>query len=83
MCDCRKTLENKLLERFRNQAPSAKNHMLSLNGYSYVIGDKIQEKGCMDILISAEHPLKKGGYRIKNETQKMFFTYCPFCGQKY
>jgi hypothetical protein len=83
MCDCRKEIEKKLLERFKQQKPDAKNHAVILNGYSYVVRDGFHEKGYMDILTNADYPLKKGGFRNKNETQKMFFSFCPFCGQKY
>lgn len=83
-CDCRKELEAKLLERFKTQTPGAKSHEAQLKGYSIALfGDAWSLVGVMPIELIAEHPLKKGGFRVKRETSNMIFTYCPFCGKKY
>lgn len=83
MCDCKKDIETKLLERFVSQAPDAIEHSARLVGYSLIIGNRIEQKGCMTIELSAAHPLKKGGYKTKTERSNMIFNYCPFCGEKY
>lgn len=84
MCNCRNELEEKLLERFKQQAPDAKNHEASLKGYAFVVGDNsLRSVGCMPIELTADRPLKRGGYKPKTERMNMFFTYCPFCGEKY
>lgn len=84
MCKCRNDIEAKLLERFKQQAPDAKNHEASLKGYGYVLTETgMSEVGCMHIEVTADRPLKRGGYKAKTERMNMFFTFCPFCGEKY
>ena len=82
-CDCREDIEAKLLARFKEQAPDAKEHAAELKGYGMVIREKIVTIGCMPIEMTAEHPLKNGGFKRKIDRQSMFFNYCPFCGKKY
>lgn len=83
MCDCRETIESKLLACFKEQAPDAQNHKASLNGYGFVLGASVREVGCMPIELTADRPLKRGGYKPKTDRMSMFFTFCPFCGEKY
>ena len=83
MCDCRETIESKLLARFKEQTPDAQNHDASLKGYGFVLGASMHEVGCMPIWLTADRPLKRGGYKPKTDRMNMFFTYCPFCGEKY
>lgn len=84
MCDCKNDIESKLLDRFKNYAPDAKSHEVRLAGYTIIITDGgLVLKGCMPIELSADRPLKKGGFKHKKETQQMIFSYCPFCGRKY
>ena len=82
-CDCRETIESKLLARFKEQAPDAQNHEASLKGYVLVLGASVREVGCMPIELTADRPLKRGGYKPKTDRMSMFFTFCPFCGKKY
>lgn len=83
MCDCRETIESKLLARFKEQAPDAKNHEASLKGYGLILGASVREVGCMPIELTADRPLKRGGYKPKTDRMSMSFTFCPFCGEKY
>ncbi|UGQ44946.1 hypothetical protein [Massilia endophytica] len=82
-CNCKKDLEEKLLERFKEQSPEANGHCVSLQGYALIFGEKLEQKGCMTIASTASFPLKKGGMKEKRQTQNMVFTYCPFCAEKY
>jgi hypothetical protein len=82
-CDCKKSLETKLAERFKESAPEAKDHAVSLQGYALILGEKLEQKGCMPIHCTATYPLKKGGTKEKTVKQNMIFTYCPFCGVAY
>ncbi len=82
-CDCRETIESKLLARFKEQAPDAQNHEASLKGYGFVLGASVREVGCMPIELTADRPLKRGGHKRKTDHMNMFFTFCPFCGKKY
>ena len=83
MCSCQDDIEQLLLERFKSQAPGSRNHAVRLTGYTLILGEKIISKGCMAIEQTAEHPLKRGGYKTKTERLNMVFTFCPFCGKRY
>ncbi|MGE4545807.1 MAG: hypothetical protein AB7D06_17075 [Pedobacter sp.] len=83
MCDCRKTIEKKLLDKFRQDAPEAKDHTSKLTGYAFIFGESVMEKGVMPIEQTAKFPLKKGGMKERKIKINMMFTYCPFCGEKY
>jgi len=82
MCDCRTNLEAKLLERFKQQKPRATGHGVSLQGYAICLGEKVSRRPFMPCKTTASYPLKKGGEKVKSETLNMFFSYCPFCGEK-
>ena len=83
-CDCRKDIEQRLLDRFKDQYPDAQNHGATLMGYTYIIEDLgITTKGFMPIELNAQHPLKKGGVKAKTMRSNMIFTFCPFCGERY
>jgi hypothetical protein len=83
MCDCRTRIEEKLLAKFKEQAPEATDHSVKLTGYAFILGETVTEKGCMPIDQSAKYPLKKGGMKEKKTKINMMFTYCPYCGVKY
>lgn len=83
MCECRKTIEEKLKARFVEQHPEADKHEAILTGYALLFGETITEKGCMGAELKAEYPLKKGGSKQKTIKHSMIFTFCPFCGVKY
>lgn len=82
MCDCRKDLEAKLTEKFRQQAPRATGHKVVLQGYAICLGESLYSRAFMPYKATAEHPLKKGGTKVKSEEGSMFFAFCPFCGEK-
>lgn len=82
-CDCKKDIEEKLLARFKEQSPEATGHEASLKGYALIFGNKLEQKGCMQLEVVADFPLKKGGMKSKKQTQNMIFNYCPFCAVKY
>lgn len=83
MCDCRTRIEEKLLNKFRDDAPEATGHGAKLTGYALIFGETVTEKGCMPIEHTAKFPLKKGGVKEKTQKINIMFTYCPFCGEKY
>ena len=83
-CDCKKTIEDKLTARFKDQAPDATDHKVRISGYALILGEvNLTQKGYMPMKCTAKHPLKKGGIKEKTETQDMIFSFCPFCGTKY
>lgn len=83
MCDCRKDIETRLLERFAEQNQGT-DHRVELGGYAFVIdGNLMKEKGCMPIEGSYLHTFKNGNVKRKKVSQSMCFNYCPFCGEQY
>ncbi len=84
MCRCREDIEAKLLDRHKNNSPDSRFHTAELRGYGFVLTDAgMREVGQMPIELTSEAPLKKGGFKLKKESMSMFFTFCPFCGEKY
>lgn len=82
-CNCKKEIEAKLLERFKRNAPEARQHGVELEGYSFVIVENsLKERPCMQFKTSALFPLKNGSEKLKNSRANMFFSFCPFCGTK-
>jgi len=82
MCDCRKNLEAKLTERFKQMSPDATGHKVALQGYAICLGETLHSRSFMPYKATAEFPLKKGGTKVKSELGNMFFSHCPFCGEK-
>lgn len=82
-CDCRREIEAKLTERFKEVAPDATGHHVALQGYGFAIIDNVLTmKPYMPYTTAAEFPLKKGGTKFKKQTGNMVFSFCPFCGTK-
>lgn len=80
-CNCRQTIEAKLLDRFKLSATDASNHGVELQGYALLfVDDGVISKPVMPYKTSAIYPLKKGGTKLKSATANMIFNYCPFCG---
>jgi len=83
MCNCKKELEEKLTERFKEQSPSATDHDTKLQGYGFaIVGNAMKQLGYMTAKQSAMAPLKSGVPKLKTTSLNMFFSYCPFCGEK-
>ncbi|WP_320152993.1 hypothetical protein [uncultured Tolumonas sp.] len=73
-----------LLENFKEVAPDATDHRVSLLGYAFIFGSNtLDENGCMQIEMTANHPLKKGGFKSKKQTSNLLFKFCPFCSKPY
>lgn len=82
-CNCKTEIEGTLLTRFREMSPEAQAHAVDLTGYALILGDTLEQKGCMKLEATADFPLRKGGFKRKTQLQNMIFTFCPFCGVKY
>jgi hypothetical protein len=80
-CTCHKDIEAKLLEKFKEREPAARNHRATLLGYgvNFATGGLSQ---AAQIEYDAVYPLKKGGEKAKTTKGHMVFNYCPFCGEK-
>lgn len=85
MCECKKDLEEKLVDRFKQKHPEATEHHAELTGYAIGIdGNSMFLVGVMPIALTANYPMKKGtAYKQKTTKQMMHFNFCPFCGEKY
>lgn len=85
MCNCSTEVQKRLLDSFIKQAPEATGHEAELQGYGLVVvGNKMVVRGFMPVEVSANYRLKKGGTKYKvQKGNMMFFTFCPFCGEKY
>ena len=80
-CNCKKELEEKLTQRFKEQNPEAAQHGCVIGGYGLaLVGNRMEQRGFMEVKSTAKFPLKKGGIKEKTLNQSMFFSYCPFCG---
>jgi len=80
-CNCKKELEEKLVQRFKEQNPEAVEHGCVIGGYGLaLVGNRMKQRGFMEVKSTARFPLKKGVIKEKTLKQSMFFSYCPFCG---
>lgn len=83
MCDCKTTIEAKLLEKFKAKHPDAAGHKVTLEGYGLTLqGKTMRLQPYMPVKFGAGHPTKAGPERWKNQRGTMAFTFCPFCGVK-
>jgi len=83
MCDCRKVLEAKLLEKFKEQYPDGEQHSVSLEGYAFVFGgNTISSKPVMPIRQTYLHTYKNGNKKEKKIPCSLSLSYCPHCGEK-
>jgi hypothetical protein len=79
-CECKRDIEQKLLERFVDQTPG-RGHKVELQGYGFaVVGNTMIVMPSTSYEAVALVPLKKGGEKSKKITGLMAFTFCPFCG---
>lgn len=84
MCTCKSDIEQKLLDRFKEQNPLADSHKSELMGYGIFITKDLGlvAKPFMNLELKANFPLKKGGAKSRTEKSTIVFNYCPFCGEK-
>lgn len=82
MCNCRETIEAKVLEAFKKEAPEAKDHKVEISGYVFILEPVIETRQTCQVERSASFPLKKGGSRIIRRPLNLMFSNCPFCGEE-
>jgi len=85
MCECKKDIEAKLLERFKQHTPEAKDHDVELKGYGVSISN-LDLKLCafMPIEYIAKYPMKGGVLHKERKTKStMHFNFFPFCGESF
>ena len=82
-CGCRKELEAKLTERFKDQKPEGTDHSVSLDGYGLgITSTGVVVNGMMPYRAEATFTSKAGKTSRKTIKGNMIFSYCPFCGKK-
>lgn len=82
-CDCKADIEQKILDSYKLKTPEASGHIAALEGYGFVIeADGMKVRGYMPYETAANFTTKKGSERRKVTKGNMFFSYCPFCGEK-
>ena len=85
MCECRADIEAKLTKRHVEQNPSATEHSAHLMGYGFgITGDnKVLETISMPVEMRSTVIVKTTGIaKRKVDKLSMFFSFCPFCGEK-
>ena len=83
MCNCKTEIEQNLTERYQAAEPSGREHKVRLQGFGLVVvGDALKQRPYMEYEAFAYVPLKKGGEKPKKQRGNMFFSFCPFCGEK-
>jgi hypothetical protein len=83
MCECRKTIEAKLKNRFEIETPQATGHEVTLEGYTFVIGERVMtSRPCMPFKKTAFYKQKNGVPKFKTSRENIIFNFCPFCGEK-
>jgi hypothetical protein len=83
-CDCKKSIEARLLDRLKTEHPEGQNHSATLDGYGFGITEdnKMVLQGCTPISLQLMVPKKDSGLKPKKINQSMVWTFCPFCGAK-
>ena len=82
-CDCKKDIESKLTDRFKEQSPAATDHSVTLEGYGLTTsGNTMKVMGCMPVKQSANFTSKSGVPKLRTTSISMLFSFCPFCGVK-
>ena len=85
MCDCRKTLEESLLEKFVAElGPECRNVSVSLDGYALMFGSGTMSSAqFMRAQVTYQKPTKAGVLKDKKTSANMLAKFCMFCGEKY
>ena len=82
-CNCKNDVEAALLDKLKAQTPDGANHSVTLDGYGLAItGNKMSYRPKMAVNQSVDIPRKSGGFKNTKPKLTMFFSYCPFCGEK-
>ena len=84
MCECRADIEKRLVEHAQGKMPDARDVAAKLMGYGFVLGGALSVRAFMPVELSHTTTIKKtGADKRKVEKMNMFFSYCPFCGEKF
>lgn len=83
MCDCKKEMEEKLLESVKQQKPNAQQLKVEIAGYGImIIGNTMVLRPVMPVSVEYVYNLKNGKQKAKKETISFALKHCPFCGEE-
>lgn len=83
MCDCRADIEKRLPTHYAPKLPDSRNLEASLMGYAITLGSSLSVRAYMPAEIRHMFTAKKtGAEKRKTEKVSMYFSHCPFCGEK-
>lgn len=84
MCNCERELKVKLTEKLVEMYPDAKDHLVNLPDYALILSNPSRWVGKMRVDMSVVAPMRKNSevYKVKKVKHSLFFSYCPFCGER-
>lgn len=83
MCDCRADIEKRLTTHYAQKLPESRDVEASLMGYAITLGSNLSIRAYMPAEIRHTVTVKKtGADKRKTEKVNMYFSHCPFCGEK-
>lgn len=86
MCECRDDIEKKLTELYAPKLPGSREVEAKLMGYAITLGNDLGLgiRAYMPAEIRHTVTIKKtGADKRKTEKVNMYFSFCPFCGEKF
>lgn len=81
MCTCKSDIEEKLFKKVTNDCPEYIDTDITIEGYDISLGK--EQRGAFNIKFNANYLNENNCLKEINISQKLIFTYCPFCGVKY
>lgn len=83
MCDCRADIEKRLTAHYVPKLPDSRDLEARLMGYAITLGSSLSVRAYMPAEIRHTVTVKKtGAEKRKTEKVNMYFSHCPFCGEK-
>lgn len=83
MCECRADIEKRLADHYAPKLPDSRQVEAKLTGYAITIGAGLSIRPYMPAEIRHTVTVKKtGADKRKVEKVNMYFSHCPFCGEK-
>ena len=83
MCNCRADIEKKLVAHYSPKLPGSRDVEAKLMGYAITLGKGLGIAPYMPVEIRHTVTIKKTGTdKRKTEKSNMYFSHCPFCGEK-
>lgn len=83
-CNCRKDLEQKLADMFREKLPDGyQDFDAKLSGYTFLMVDGGLDEGVyLEFTGEVQVPKKTSGMKRQKIKHNVLANYCPFCGKR-